>query len=289
MTHKSLYTIGGCTFEISGSPLTEAVDALPGFAPFRSSQPSPVTFRIGYCADDVHPAPVRTMHTFSAEGVTTIFSASAEGYLLQMRHVAGHELALWCDTDRQIFCFKGDTVPVLLRFALWIAYGLGTLACRRIALHSSCIVKDGQAFLFLGESGTGKSTHTRLWQEHIPGSFLLNDDSPVISAGTDGIWVYGSPWSGKTPCYRTECYPLGGCIRLSQARENRMRRLPVIQAYAALHPSCPPQFAYDETLYDGISDILDNLLSQIPVYHLACLPDAEATQLSYLYLSSSGF
>ena len=141
--------------------------------------------------------------------------------------------------------------------------------------------------MFLGESGTGKSTHTRLWRQYIPGSSLLNDDSPIIAAESDGIHVYGSPWSGKTPCYKPLRFPLGGCVRLSQAPANKIQRLSPLKAYAALHPSCPPEFAYDENLYAGISQTLDELLTDVPVYHLACLPDEAAANLSYQTISST--
>ena len=52
-------------------------------------------------------------------------------------------------------------------------------------------------------------------------------------------------------------------------------------AYGAIHPSCPPAFAYDEALYDHISNFIDSLLSSVPCYHLECLPDKEAPQLSF--------
>jgi hypothetical protein len=136
------------------------------------------------------------------------------------------------------------------------------------------------AVLFLGESGTGKSTHTRLWREHIGGAFLLNDDSPFLRVEDGKVWAYGSPWSGKTPCYKQERYELKGCVRLSQAPYNRIRKLPVLQAYGAIHPSCPPEFAYDGVLYDHVSSFINRLLSAVPFYHLACLPDGAAAQLS---------
>jgi hypothetical protein len=56
--------------------------------------------------------------------------------------------------------------------------------------------------------------------------------------------------------------------------------LPVLQAYGAIHPSCPPEFAYDPALYDHISGFISQLLSKVPFYHLACLPDEEAARLS---------
>lgn len=138
-----------------------------------------------------------------------------------------------------------------------MGYGLMTVRKDTVALHGSCIVYKGKAVLFLGESGTGKSTHTRLWRENIAGSKLLNDDSPIVRYEEGGVWVYGSPWSGKTPCYKAECYPLAGCVRLSQAPYNKIRRLNTLQAYAALHPSAPPAFAYEEELYSGVCSLLE--------------------------------
>lgn len=86
-----------------------------------------------------------------------------------------------------------------MRFGLWIMFGIA-ISPEAIAIHSSTIECEGRAVLFLGESGTGKSTHTRLWQEHIPGARLLNDDSPIIRMYQGQATAFGSPWSGKTPC-----------------------------------------------------------------------------------------
>ena len=162
-----------------------------------------------------------------------------------------------------------------------MAYGVMTVPYQTVAIHTSTIVCRGKAVLFLGESGTGKSTHPRLWRENIEEATLLNDDSPIVRITDGQPWVWGSPWSGKTPCYKKECYPLAACVRLSQAPFNKIRRLAVAEAYASLHPSCPPAFSYDESLYDSICEVLNAILTNIPVYHLACLPDADAARLSY--------
>ena len=150
-----------------------------------------------------------------------------------------------------------------------------------IAIHSSVIVHSGRAVLFLGESGTGKSTHTRLWREHISGAQLLNDDSPIVRVVEGVPTVFGSPWSGKTPCYRNESYPIAAFVRLAQAPHNRIARLPVVRAIGALLPSCPPAFAYDAQLQDNICDTLSQLIARVPVYQLECLPDADAARLSF--------
>ena len=188
--------------------------------------------------------------------------------------------------------------PALFRFGLWTMFNIAALERRAVAVHSSVISLDGRAVLFLGESGTGKSTHTRLWREHIPGARLLNDDSPIIRIAPEraaeaasapaadtipalqGVLACGSPWSGKTPCYRNVSNPIAGIVRLSQAPQNRIRRLRPIEAIGALLPSCPPSFAHDERLQDAICRLVSQIVAQVPVYHLECLPDAAAARLS---------
>ncbi len=169
----------------------------------------------------------------------------------------------------------------LVRFGLWILFGLAITPRHAIAIHSSTIRCSEKAALFLGESGTGKSTHTRLWREHISGAVLLNDDSPIIRISEGRAIVCGSPWSGKTPCYKQEQWPISGLVRLSQAPHNRIRRLGVIQAIGALLPSCPPAFAFDNRLQDAICNTLSQLITLVPVYHLECLPDQAAAELSH--------
>ena len=171
--------------------------------------------------------------------------------------------------------------PAIFRFGIWIMFGVVLAEHRAIAIHSSVIESEGRGVLFLGESGTGKSTHTRLWRENIEGAKLLNDDSPIVRIVGDEVRVYGSPWSGKTPCYKALSYPVAGFCRLSQAPENRITRLKGIAAIGALLPSAPPQFAHDGYLQDAILTTIGCTLMSVPVYHLACLPNAEAAELSH--------
>ena len=284
MRYLKLIIAGQC-FGLEGESLTEAVKNMPGFAPFLASEETTANFDVVYSEDGTEPEITVTQYNFEADGVESVFSATNTGYHFNMVHEDGSKLVLWSvQKDRKVY-LKGSLMPQLLRFALWIAYGVMSVEQGRIPIHGSCIVNDGRAYLFLGESGTGKSTHTRLWRQYIQGSMLLNDDSPIIYAGDDGIFIYGSPWSGKTPCYHQEKYPLCGCVRLSQAPYNNITRLPLLKAYAALHPSCPPEFAYDDTLYSGISDTLDKILTSVGIYHLECLPDEDAAKLSYRTLS----
>jgi len=171
----------------------------------------------------------------------------------------------------------------LLRFGLWFMFGLAAAPHDVMAVHSSVVECRGAAVLFLGESGTGKSTHTRLWRENIAGARLLNDDSPIIrvGGGTVGAVVYGSAWSGKTPCYRNASLPIKAVVRLSQAPANTISRCGNLSAIGQVLPSLPPAFQYDADLQDISLSILSQLISAVPVYHLGCLPDADAARLAY--------
>ena len=178
-------------------------------------------------------------------------------------------------------CRAGEHGQFVLNNALMLLYALFTATGNTLLIHASVAVADGKGYVFLGKSGTGKSTHTRLWLNNIPGAWLLNDDNPVVKIENDGsVMVYGSPWSGKTPCYRNEKAPLGAVVRLSQAPHNSIRRLSGIQAYAALAPSAS-SMKWDRVKADGLHNTLSGVIQSVGVFHLECLPDADAAFLCH--------
>lgn len=273
------YQIAGHLFEVSGEKLCEAVAQIEGFRPFEVAEGEPVFgFQEGKVTDV--PEMAKVEYTLEYEGVKGTFGRTAEGFRLNLQPEAEGAFDIWFREGETVVYLGGNWSVLLYRFALWVAYGLMTLQRETLAVHSSCIIYQNKAVLFLGESGTGKSTHTRLWREHIEGAVLLNDDSPMIRVEKGKVWAYGSAWSGKTPCYKQERYELVACVRLSQAPYNHIQKLSVLQAYGAIHPSCAPEFAYDDALYDEVSRIIGQILSVVPCYHLACLPDREAALLS---------
>lgn len=275
------YKIGGHCFRVSGEKLLAALDCVSGFKPFTAG-PDGTEADFVFCEDDKLQMPgfYRELYSFKYEDIDSTFSVAEKGYRLELSPKGECPLCLRMDQGGKEAYLYGNYSPPLVRFALWMGYGVMTIPEDTVAMHSSCIVYQGKAVLFLGESGTGKSTHTRLWREYIKGSKLLNDDSPLVRCTEGNIWVYGSPWSGKTPCYRTERYPLAGCVRLSQASGNKIGRLNTLQAFGALHPSAPPAFAYDDRLYEGVCSVLGKIISRVPVYRLACLPDRGAAELA---------
>lgn len=276
---QNTYCIAGHVFQVIGENLCKAVEGMPGFKPFMTAETAPA-FSFREELPDKAPRMLSAQYTFETEGVGGVFGRTSDGFRMSMNSEEGDTFEMWCSEGDSVVYLGGDWKLRMYRFSLWVAYGLMTLKAATLAIHSSCIVHQGKAVMFLGESGTGKSTHTRLWREHIEGAFLLNDDSPMVRVEEGKVWVYGSAWSGKTPCYRNERYELKACVRLSQAPHNRIRKLPLLQGYASLHPSCAPEFAYDDTLYDEVSRTLGQILSLTPVYHLECLPDGDAARLS---------
>lgn len=274
---NKIYKVAGHCFRVSGERICQAVSRIDGFLPFECEEGECF---FGFAEGAVAPKMKQVQYTFSYEDVSAEFGRWENGFLLSLKPAQEEAFLLWTKDASSVVMMCGNWSMRLYRFALWVGYGLMTLPYQTVAIHSSCIVYQGKAVLFLGESGTGKSTHTRLWRENIPGAVLLNDDSPIIRVEEGKVWAYGSPWSGKTPCYKQERYELAGCVRLSQAPYNRIKKLSVLQGYGAIHPSCPPEFAYDPVLYDHVSGFISQLLSNVPFYHLACLPDGEAARLS---------
>lgn len=259
--------------------MVRAMEAMPGFAVFKTECADEPLCRFTTSEQEL-PAFAKELYRSEIDGTVSRFGRYDGGYAFMTTPPQGESLHLRIEKSGRTACFEGNFTPAILRFACWMAYGVVTAPLATVAVHTSVLQYQGKAVLFLGESGTGKSTHTRLWRENIAGAVLLNDDSPILRLIDGELWVYGSPWSGKTPCYKNERYPLAGCVRLSQAPQNRIEKLSVAQGYGALHPSCPPCFAYSDELYDPISLVLSHLLSTVPVYHLACLPNAEAARLS---------
>ena len=276
--NKRIYRVADHHFAMIGETLCSEISKIEGFRPFEAPGYQE-DFNFQMC--DSLPDKFSLQYSFDYEDVLGEFGATENGFFLRQTPAGENPLLMWTISGENTVYFNGNLSVRLFRFAIWVGFGIMTASKGTIAIHSSCIVSEGKAVIFLGESGTGKSTHTRLWREHIPGAELLNDDSPIIRVIDGTAWVYGSPWSGKTPCYKAERYPLAACVRLSQAPYNKMYKLHVIKGYAALHPSCPPEFAYDERIYSHISATLGNMLKSVPVYFLECLPDAGAAELSH--------
>lgn len=172
-------------------------------------------------------------------------------------------------------------IRAALDTSLMLIYAFATATKQTLLFHSSTVVWNNKAYMFLGKSGTGKSTHTRLWLKYIEGTHLLNDDNPVVRIAPDGTpMVCGSPWSGKTPCYKNEVYPIGGIVKLNQYPENKIRALSVLEAYAVIKSSVSSK-RWELKIADGLHYTTEAIIKRCKTYQLDCLPDEAAARLSW--------
>lgn len=284
------YLIAGCRIRTAGSDSDLVALGLKAFRPFEVAyDPAAPTAAIieMNLSPHIDAERVRELTRFDLEGwggAECIFGRTDKDYVLHIVGPDGGELLFVYNRESNLAqCNVSRDVPDMsaVRFGLWFMTALATVGHNVTPVHSSAIVCNGRAVLFLGESGTGKSTHTRLWRENIDGAVLLNDDSPFIGFVDGRATAFGAPWSGKTPCYKQEQYPIAAIVRLSQAPHNAIRPLRSVHAIGALLPSLTPAFGYDDELQDRMLATLSKIISQVPVYHLECLPDAAAARLSY--------
>ena len=173
--------------------------------------------------------------------------------------------------------YPSSIVEFALSNSMMLLYTFNTTPLDTLMVHASVVAHDSGAYMFLGRSGTGKSTHSSLWLKHISNTYLLNDDNPVIRVEGDQVNIYGTPWSGKTPCYKNEVLPLNGVIRLSQAPHNIIKRLPALQAYASLMPACSCM-RWDNRSTDALHKTVEKVITKVAGWHLECLPDEDAAR-----------
>ena len=214
------------------------------------------------------------------------FERTPRGYLFRMVPRNGDRPTLFFkafdspDVQSDLLADGREPHQSLMRFGLWIMFGIA-ISPEAIAIHSSTIECEGRAVLFLGESGTGKKhpypavagAHSRSTAAQ-----RRQPDYPDVPGAGDRFRI---ALERQDPCYRNISRPIAGIVRLSQAPANEITRLSILRAVGSLLPSCPPAFAYDSDLQDRICRTLSDILTQAPVWHLACLPDKAAAELSY--------
>ncbi len=159
-----------------------------------------------------------------------------------------------------------------VRFAIdnaaMLVFAFRTTGVKTLLFHSSVTMRQGKAYMFLGHSGTGKSTHSRQWLQAFDDTELMNDDNPAVRLLEDGsVRVYGTPWSGKTPCYKNISAPLGALVQLEQAPHNSIHRLRLTQAYPYILASVSGLKILPDMM-DRLYESIAQLLEIIPVYKL---------------------
>jgi hypothetical protein len=149
-----------------------------------------------------------------------------------------------------------------------------------ILFHGSCVAVDGQGYLFTAKSGTGKSTHARLWREYLEGrALMINDDKPLIRLTENGAVVCGTPWDGKYRLSTNISVPLKALCILERAEENSLRKITASQALPALlrqvyRPG-------DREALVRTMDLIGRLSGSVCLYRLSCNMEPDAAVTAY--------
>lgn len=280
MVRTSYYSVAGHRFCIT-MPEDDAVWG-------RMSQYRP--FECLACAEEELVFAISMVSSINAEGAVSVFTDNPqEGQpQVEILRKADKWIVRTCctieaDTDwkRAVFTMDSNDGLFCVNNALMIMFAFSTARLGTLEMHASVVSNGGNAYLFLAKSGTGKSTHSRMWLESIAGTELVNDDNPIVRILPDGTSrVYGSPWSGKTPCYRNVDYPIGAFVGIKRAGFNRCSRLGAIDSYAMLYSSSSG-FKADRTMGDALHETTSALVLSTPCYALECLPDHDAALTCY--------
>lgn len=151
-------------------------------------------------------------------------------------------------------------------------------------LHSSAVCVGGNAYLFSGQSGIGKSTHTSLWQQLFGEKcFILNDDKPAIRFVDDNIFAYGTPWSGKHDISVNTRAPVKALCFIGRGETNKIFRLS--ESHAAFSILSQSSIIRSNEQCDKLISLIEEFVKKVPVYKLECIPDESAARLSYETMS----
>lgn len=269
----------------------EATDIIPSFSPFVCEEEGDVLFRMTVT---VGTAPdfstMQEIGQFDCGGANHGVYRNEQGdyaFEISLPDYDGGTLSC-CMTANADFSschavLTGENIrqhQFGLNNALMMAFAFAAAEQDTLLVHASVIRNNGYGYLFTAPSGTGKSTHTHLWYKYIPGSDLMNDDNPVVRIIDGEARIYGSPWSGKTPCYRNIWAPVGAITRIEQKPENTIRRMAPVESFAMLLPAVS-SMKWDKRVYIGICDTLSRLLPITPIFLLGCRPDEDAARVCY--------
>lgn len=293
-TKEYIYSVAGFGMSIHLPEPWDAGLLLPSFRPFAHDAAAVDTMLLACTVSIEQDNPC--LHDLGAVVEETV---NDMGHIRLYHHPVGYRVVLsvegggWQHTMLATKDFTQLTVRLcsqdrlmghMLSSFLRLAYSQAILYHDAVSIHASAVHNGGRAFLFLGKSGTGKSTHSSLWMQHIPATGLLNDDNPTLRIKDGKAYAWGTPWSGKTPCYINKVYPVGGVVRLRQAPANSFHRQEGVGAFVALLPGCSV-IGQDEALRSRLYDTVGRLAQIVAVGTMDCLPDSEAVTMCHAALN----
>lgn len=153
-----------------------------------------------------------------------------------------------------------------------------------ILFHGSVIAVDGEGYLFTAKSGTGKSTHTRLWRETFGDrAVMVNDDKPLLRITKEGVTAYGTPWDGKHRLSTNTSVPLKGICIIERAADNHIVRLDTKEQLRSAYPMMVQQTHKSSNPANArrTMELIDRLMEAVPIYRLSCNMEPEVAKVAY--------
>ncbi len=290
------YRVAGHTFGISVPYANEINGMLPSYVPFRlQGEPLLPEYRLfTICTvppDALDNVPVlRWLEDDTNDLGRFRLGQTEEGFCVDLQYAADNPWhRLVCDREfrtlKAAIHWNDPFAPYVVNSFTMMGFAQAVAPFDTVMVHASVTMKDGKGYAFLGTSGTGKSTHSQQWLKYLDNTELLNDDNPAVRIGADGkVKVYGTPWSGKTPCYKNKEAELAAFVMLKQAPHNKFRMLKGVEAYMVLLASCSA-LRWNNKFYKAQGKTIEELSNHIPIGFLECLPDEGAARLCYSELN----
>lgn len=201
-------------------------------------------------------------------------------YTVTARDMAFEQNFLYEEALSEGFRVRHFTDPYLERAAIQRAFCEHLFHADTLLFHGSAVAVDGKAYLFTAKSGTGKSTHTRLWREAFgTRAQMINDDKPFLQITDGGVFACGAPWSGKHGLDSNITAPLAGICILVRGQENRIQPIAAGEALPMLRRQSNPPI--NPALLPRFEMLVHTLSRRLPLWHMACTRDAEAALVSY--------
>lgn len=262
---------------------------IDSFLPFKTKCPDGELLFQLTVDDSLQPVPKEHRHRIrafdSGNGDTIVDRLDNGGYQYIIKDVYGGCCCLLI-ADKEFCncrCALNGTFSMRdygLNSALMLIMAFAGSRKQTLLVHASLVRCNGYGYAFIAKSGTGKSTQVSMWLRYIPECDLMNDDNPIIRIIDGRPFIFGSPWSGKTPCYRNVKAPLGAVTRIDRAKVNSVERLGPVEAFASFLPSCS-SMKWDIDIYNAICDTVTKVVETTGIYTLHCLPDRESAEVCY--------
>ena len=167
----------------------------------------------------------------------------------------------------------------LERLAVYRKLAKELLSYDTLLFHGSVVAYGGKAYLFTALSGTGKTTHTRLWLKNIPDCHVLNGDKPLLRVEGERVLACGTPWQGKENYGCNEILPLEAICILERDATNHIEPVSFGDAMGTLiQQSNRPQ---ETPLLLKTLDLIGRLDKRVRFYRLGCNMEDEAAFVSF--------